>query len=196
MARRMLELAREAQKTLAVTVLCTLDEENYLRDTLGVPVFHFPKTRCSPGGDRDWRPGSERPESGGAPPYKNYPKPPALPRRWQAHTPGFLPLAQALTVIAALGIPVAPWAVAVAPKRQRRSRPPGVPGVLKALGPQPDSQNRGRRGELDVHDALRSIRPLPGWPGWPKPPAAGEAWQVVVMSQVAGGRNCFWGPAG
>ena len=43
MARRMLELAREAQKPLAITVLCTLDEENYLRDTLGVPVFHFPE---------------------------------------------------------------------------------------------------------------------------------------------------------
>ena len=43
MARRMLELAREAQKPLAVTVLCTPDEENYLRDTLGVPVFHFPE---------------------------------------------------------------------------------------------------------------------------------------------------------
>ena len=43
MARRMLELAREAQKPLAITVLCTPDEENYLRDTLGVPVFHFPE---------------------------------------------------------------------------------------------------------------------------------------------------------
>ena len=43
MARRMLELAREAQKPLAITVLCTLDEEDYLRDTLGIPVFHFPE---------------------------------------------------------------------------------------------------------------------------------------------------------
>ena len=43
MARRMVELAREAQKPLAVTVICSPDEEDYLRDTLGVPVFHFPE---------------------------------------------------------------------------------------------------------------------------------------------------------
>ena len=43
MARRMLELAREAQKPLAITVLCTLNEADYLRDTLRIPVFNFPE---------------------------------------------------------------------------------------------------------------------------------------------------------
>jgi acetyltransferase len=43
MARRCMEEARAAQKPLAVTILVSLEEEEYFRETLGVPVFHFPE---------------------------------------------------------------------------------------------------------------------------------------------------------
>ena len=40
----------------------------------------------------------------------------------------------------------------------------------------------------------RCSRPLPGWPGWPRATCRpSEAWQVVVMSQVAGGRELLLG---
>ena len=146
MARRMLELAREAQKPLAITVLCTPDEEDYLRDTLGVPVFHFPEDAVAALAlSRDLAARGE------------ILSPPALPPLPSAATiaetltgpnpEGFLPLAQALTVIESLGLSLAPWAATATPEAgDGRGRPVGVPGGAQALGPQPDSQNRGRRG--------------------------------------------------
>ena len=43
MAKRTIELARAAGKPLAITVLITLEEEEFFRETLRFPVFHFPE---------------------------------------------------------------------------------------------------------------------------------------------------------
>jgi hypothetical protein len=45
-AREMLQyfikVSRSARKPLAISVCASLEEEDYIRDDLGVPVFHFP----------------------------------------------------------------------------------------------------------------------------------------------------------
>ena len=146
MARRMLELAREAQKPLAITVLCTPDEEDYLRDTLGVPVFHFPEDAVQalalsrdlaargeilsppalpplPAGRHHCR-DADGPQPGGFSP------PGPGPHRDRVPGPRPGPLGRGRHPGGGDG----------------RGRPPGVPGGAQALGPQPDSQNRGRRG--------------------------------------------------
>ena len=145
MARRMVELAREAQKPLAITVLCTPDDEDYLRDTLGVPVFHFPEDAVAAlAWSRDLAARGEIPSPPALPPYL---RPPPLPRRWRARTRRvFYPWPRPSPSSS-------PWASPWLLGGDRhpgsgdgRGRPVGVPGGAQTLGAQPDSQNRGRRG--------------------------------------------------
>ncbi|MDP1762055.1 MAG: hypothetical protein Q8L43_07525, partial [Deltaproteobacteria bacterium] len=115
MVRRMLKLAREAQKPLAITVICSPDEEDYLRDTLGVPVFHFPEDAVAALAlSRDLAARGE---------ILSPPAPPPVPsaatiaeRLADPNPEGFLPLAQALRVIESLGISLAPWQAAATPE--------------------------------------------------------------------------------
>ena len=186
-ARRMLALAREAQKPLAVTVLCTPDEEDYLRDTLGVPVFHFPEDAVHALAlSRDLAARGE---------ILSPPAPPPLPDAEAMavtltgpNPEGFIPLAQALTVIEALGIPLAPWAAtgtaaaaAVAAGRL------GFPVVLKLSAPSLIHKTEAGGVELDLHDAAaveQAFNRLAQVARRHLPPR--EAWEAVVMSQVAG----------
>ncbi|MDP1760624.1 MAG: acetate--CoA ligase family protein, partial [Deltaproteobacteria bacterium] len=185
MARRMLELAREAQKPLAITVLCTPDEENYLRDTLGVPVFHFPEDAVAALAlSRDLAARRE------------ILSPPALPPLPQAnaiaemlagpHPGGFLPLAQALTVIESLGISLASWAATATPEEATAAAGRlGFPVVLKLSAPSLIHKTEAGGVELDLHDAVAvqlAFGRLAQVARSHLPPQ--EAWQVVVMSQV------------
>jgi acyl-CoA synthetase (NDP forming) len=197
MARRMLKLAREAQKPLAVTVLCTLDEENYLRDTLRVPVFHFPEDAVQAlAVSRDLASRRESLSLAEPPPLQKLPKAASIAEALAGpHSGGFLPLAQALTVIAALGIPVAPWAVAVSPEEATAvAGRLGFPVVLKLSAPSLIHKTEAGGVELDVQDApavQQAFARLSRVAGSHLPPR--EAWQVVVMSQVAGGRELLLG---
>ena len=146
MASLMLEFAREAQKPLAITVLCTPDEEDYLRDTLGVPVFHFPEDAVAalalsrdlaargrnppPSGPASWAFGRRHcPDAGGASPRGVSPPGPGPHRdRVPGHLNGLL------------GGGRHPG------RGDGGGWPLGVPGGAETLGPQPDSQNRRRRG--------------------------------------------------
>ena len=188
MARRMLELAREAQKPLAITVLCTPDEEDYLRDTLGVPVFHFPEDAVAALAlSRDL---AARGEILSPPALPPLPSADAIAETLAGpHPGGFLPLAQALTVIEALGLDLAPWAAAASPGRgDGRGRPVGVPGGAQALGPQPDSQNRGRRGGVGLAGCGGGGACLrPAGPGGSEPPAAPGG--LAGGGHVPGGRG-------
>ena len=194
MARRMLELAREAQKPLAITVLCTPDEENYLRDTLGVPVFHFPEDAVAALAlSRDLAARGE------------ILSPPALPPLPSAATiaetltgpnpEGFLPLAQALTVIESLGISLASWAAAATPEEATAAAGRlGFPVVLKLSAPSLIHKTEAGGVELDLHDAAavqQAFGRLAQVAQSHLPPR--EAWQVVVMSQVAGGLELLLG---
>jgi acetyltransferase len=194
MARSMVELAREAQKPLAITVLCTPDEEDFLRDTLGVPVFHFPEDAVAAlAASRDLAARGE------------IPRPPALPPVPSGATiaetladpnpEGFLPLAQALTVIESLGLSLAPWAAtATLEEATAAAGRLGFPVVLKLSAPSLIHKTDAGGVELDLHDAA-AVRQAFGRLAQVArsflPP--GEAWQVVVMSQIAGGLELLLG---
>ncbi len=193
MARRMLELARQAQKPLAVTVLCTLAEEDYLRDTLGVPVFHFPEDAVQALAlSRDLAAKGELKEPEASP---QLPYAAPLTALAEQDREGFLTLTQALTVIEALKIPVAPWeAVASAAEAAAAARRLGFPVVLKLSAPSLIHKTEAGGIILNLADAaaveaafvqmseVAQVH-LP----------AGESWKVVVMSQVAGGAEVLLG---
>ena len=194
MARRMLELAREAQKPLAITVLCTPDEEDFLRDTLGVPVFHFPEDAVAAlAASRDLAARGEISRPAVLPPV---PAAAAIAAALSEPYPeGFLPLAQALSVVESLGISLAPWAAAATPEAATAAAGRlGFPVVLKLSAPSLIHKTDAGGVELDLNDAAAvqlAFGRLAQVAHSHLPP--GEAWQVVVMSQVAGGLELLLG---
>jgi acyl-CoA synthetase (NDP forming) len=194
MARRMLELARQAQKPLAVTLLCTLEEADYLRDTLGIPFFHFPEEAVQALAlSRDQAARREALSPATPPPWENAPAVTAAlaapPSR------GFLPLSQALAVIGALGISMAPWAAAADPAEAAAAAGRlGFPVVLKLSAPSLIHKTEAGGVILNLPDAAavqRAFARLAQVAQDHLPP--NEAWEVVVMSQVAGGRELLLG---
>jgi acyl-CoA synthetase (NDP forming) len=194
MARRMVALAREADKPLAVTVLCTLDEADYLRETLGIPVFHFPEDAVQALAlSRDQAARREIRALG-----ESAPLPPAdaVARTLVGPTSeGFLSLAQALTVVEALGLTVAPWTAAATPAEAAAAAVRlGFPVVLKLSAPSLIHKTEAGGIALDLPDAAavkKAFDRLAEIARSHLPPR--EAWQVVVMSQVAGGRELLLG---
>jgi acyl-CoA synthetase (NDP forming) len=194
MARRMLELARQAQKPLAVTVLCTLDEEAYLRDTLGVPVFHFPEDAVQAlAFSRDLAARGEVMGLEPTPPLKEADRLAGMLKN--SSSEGFLSLDQALAITTALGIPVAPWEAAkTSTEATAVAGRLGFPVVLKLSAPSLIHKTEAGGIILDLNDAaavehafarLAQIAQTSLLPQ--------EAWRVVVMSQVAGGREVLLG---
>jgi acyl-CoA synthetase (NDP forming) len=194
MARRMVELAREAQKPLAITVLCTLDEADYLRDDLGIPVFHFPEEAVQAlAMSRDL---AVRGKILSPPALPPLPEADAIAEMLTGPKPeGFLPLAQALSVIEALGITVAPWAAtATLEEATAAAGRVGFPVVLKLSAPSLIHKTEAGGVELDLQDAAavrQAFARLAQVAQSHLPPR--EAWQVVVMSQVAGGQELLLG---
>jgi acetate---CoA ligase (ADP-forming) len=194
MARRMLELAREAGKPLAVTVLCTPDEEGYLRDTLGVPVFHFPEDAVQALAlSRDQAAQAE---------IFNPPAPAPLPEAdaitellTGPYLAGFVPLAQALTVIEAVGLSLAPWETAATPEAAAAAAGRlGFPVVLKLSASSLVHKTETGGVILNLPDTAAvqdAFGRLAQVARTHLPPQ--EAWQVVVMSQVAGGIELLLG---
>jgi acetate---CoA ligase (ADP-forming) len=194
MARRMVELARDAQKPLAITVICTPDEENYLRDTLRVPVFHFPEDAVAALAlSRDL---AARGEILSPPAMPPWPEAVTITETLAGHHPGgFLPLAQALTVMGALGLSVAPWAAAASPEEAvAAAHRLGFPVVLKLSASSLIHKTEAGGVVLDVQDAgavQKAFARLAQVAQSHLP--SDEAWQVVVMCQVAGGREVLLG---
>jgi acetate---CoA ligase (ADP-forming) len=193
MSRKMVELARQARKPLAITVLCTLAEEEYIRDTLGVPVFHFPEDAIQAlAVSRDLAAPAEVEALAPSPPL---PEAPALARLANPAAAGFLSLTQALTVIESLKIPVAPWeAVAGATEAAAAARRLGFPVVLKLSAPSLIHKTEAGGIMLNLQDAAAVETAFAqmsqvAQAHLPK----GEAWQVVVMSQVADGQEVLLG---
>ncbi len=194
MARRMIELARQSQKPLAITVLCTLDEEDYLRDTLGMPVFHFPEDAVQAlalSRDLAARRGVREP---GGPPALLEAQ--TLSGLLTGSSPAdFLSLDQALAVTAALGIPVAPWeTVATSAEATAAAARLGFPVVLKLSASSLIHKTEAGGVVLDLQDAAAVEIAFARLAQAARANlAAHEAWRVVVMSQVAGGREVILG---
>lgn len=194
MARHSVELARAAQKPLAITVICTLDEEEYFLETLGVPVFHFPGEAVRALAYSRFF--AQRAET------EIIETPPPLPKGEEiagllAPEPqgGFLPLPQALDLIAALGITVAPWQlVADSEEAVAAASRLGYPAVLKLAAASLIHKTDvggvllNLKDAQEVRAAFASLARLAreNLPG-------GETWQVMVMKQVAGGLEVLLG---
>jgi acyl-CoA synthetase (NDP forming) len=194
MARRMVKLAREAQKPLAITVLCTLDEADYLRDTLGIPVFRFPEDAVQALAlSRDLAARAENRALSVPAPFG--PAEAIAPRLAGSNPGGFISLFQALEVIEALGITAAPWAAVTSPAEAAAAAERlGWPVVLKLSAPSLIHKTEAGGVVLDLADAAAVQEAFARLAKVAKdhlPPQ--EAWQVVVMSQVAGGQELLLG---
>ncbi|MGO9620323.1 MAG: acetate--CoA ligase family protein [Desulfobaccales bacterium] len=195
MARRMVELARSAGKPLAITLLVTLDEEEFFRETLGVPVYNFPEEAVQ-------ALALSRDQACRAPAVAVVTSPlPAAEKLagWLALTKetreGFLPLPLALTIIEALGIAAAPWQVAASPEAAAAAAAAlGFPVVLKLAAASLVHKTEAGAVLLNLKDGeavMAAYRQLAGLAQEGLPPE--ESWQVLVMAQVAGGREVLLG---
>ncbi len=221
MARHLVEQARKAGKPLAVCVLCTLDEEEFFRQTLGVPVFHFPEDAvqalaCS----REWGRqedlgGAAAPGGGGSQVQTlafsreegGWEDRAASPEDvsgcdWDqisvilTRTPaGFLTLPQALALAAALGIPAAPWEAVDNPETAAVAAGRlGYPVVLKLSAASLIHKTEAGAVLLNLLDAPQVEAGFGRLArAAQKHLPAGEPWQVVVMAQVSGGREMLVG---
>ncbi len=198
MARRMVELARSAGKPLAITLLVTLAEEEFFRETLGVPVYHFPEEAVRALAlNRDQA--CRAPEVAvAAPPLPAAEKLSgwlALAKETNESREGFLPLPLALTIIEALGVAAASWQVAKGPEEAAAAAAGlGFPVVLKLATASLVHKTEAGAVLLNLKDGeavMAAYRQLEGLARGGLPPE--EPWQVLVMSQVAGGREVLLG---
>ncbi len=191
MARKCVEQARSAQKPLAVTVLITLDEEEFFRETLGVPVFHFPEEAVEALAASLYQASRGEAAAVEAPPLFEAEKVATiLPAQ-----PGFLSLPQALSLTAALGIAVAPWgAAATADEAVAVAGRLGYPVCLKLAAASLVHKTEAGAVILDLKDAAAvaaAFARLARTARESLPPE--EDWQVVVMTQVSGGLELLLG---
>jgi len=159
-----------------------------------VPVFHFPEDAVAALAlSRDL---AARGEILSPPALPPLPSADAIAKTLTGPKPeGFLPLAQALTVIESVGISLASWAATATPEEATAAAGRlGFPVVLKLSAPSLIHKTEAGGVELDLHDAVAvqlAFGRLAQVAQSHLPPH--EAWQVVVMSQVAGGLELLLG---
>ncbi len=193
MAKRSLELARAAGKPLAITVLCTLDEMEFFRDTLKVPVFRFPEEAVRAlAWSRDRAARGVREVLAPISPLPGAAKISGLLAQARDE---FLPLALALSVVEALGVPVAPWRAVKSPEEAvAAAEALGYPVVLKLAAAALIHKTEAGGVLLNLQDraaVLAACRQLADLADKSLPPD--ETWQMVVMAQAAGGRETLLG---
>ncbi len=194
-ARIIVETAARHQKPLATVVVGNLEEQDYLRRELGVPVFTFPGEAIRAlAVARDWHRRAQRPPA-------PVPGPPATLGAVRriispfAGTSGPLLLPDALEAVQSLGITVPGWMVATSPEAAERAAVQlGFPAVLKLVAPGAlhKSDLGGIRLDLTTPEAVRQgFVELAQVAAYRLPPE--EAWQVLVMKQVDGGLEVILG---
>ncbi len=193
MARTMIEDARKYEKPLAICVTATLEEEEFFRDELGFPVFHFPGQAVRALAYSRAFFHRPKPVVGERGPWFNREKIADL----LAEQPrsGFLPMTVALSLITYLGIPVAGWRSATSGTDAILAAADlGYPVCLKLAAPSLIHKTEAGGVILGLNrpeevsgafDRLAEVaeRTLP----------PGEAWEAVVMPQVEGGEEVILG---
>ncbi|MFZ2087742.1 MAG: acetate--CoA ligase family protein [Desulfobaccales bacterium] len=194
MLRYYLQKSRSHGKPLAISVCASLEEEDFIRDDLGVPVFHFPGDAVrSLAYSRDF---ALRPAPDAAaldtPAFDSERLGGLLTAPADG---GFLPMPQALSLVEAAGIPVAGWkTAATSDDALKASAELGFPVVLKLSAP-------SLVHKTEVGGVLLNLEDFPGVAAAygqladlaAKHLPPGEAWEVVVMKQVAGGEEVLVG---
>jgi acetyltransferase len=193
MARTMIEAAGAAAKPLAITVCATLEEEDYLREELRFPVFHFPGEAIRGLAYSHYF--TQRPTATvqGYSPRCNRERVAALLA--QPGPEGFLDLPAALEVISNLGIPVVGWQVAnTGYEALIAAGDLGYPACMKLAAPSLVHKTEAGGVLLDLNtqeDVSMAFVRLAEIAGRRVP--SGESWQVLVMPQVSGGEEVILG---
>lgn len=190
----LVELARQYGKPLAIAVVCTLDEEEFFVETLGLPIFHFPGEAVRSlaysrfFGQRAVTPGLDIPRS------RTQGKKIAAILA-QAAGADFLALPQALALTAALGIAVPAWRAAASPEEAVAAAGGlGYPVVLKLAAPSLVHKTEAGAVLLNLTEAgavTAGFARLAEIVRDRLPP--GEPWQVLVMTMVSGGQEVLMG---
>ncbi len=190
----LVELARQYGKPLAIAVVCTLDEEEFFVETLGLPIFHFPGEAVRSlaysrfFGQRAVTPGLDIPRS------RTQGKKIAAILA-QAAGADFLALPQALALTAALGIAVPAWQAAASPEEAVAAAGGlGYPVVLKLAAPSLVHKTEAGAVLLNLTEAgavTAGFARLAEIVRDRLPP--GEPWQVLVMTMVSGGQEVLMG---
>jgi acetyltransferase len=107
----------------------------------------------------------------------------------------FLSLPLALSVVEALGVPVAPWRAVDSPDEAMAAAAAlGFPVVLKLAAAALIHKTEAGGVLLNLHDAAAVTAAYHRLAGLAQESLApGEPWQVVVMAQAAGGREVLLG---
>jgi len=194
MARHSVAAARNAGKPLAVSVCYTLEEEDFFREELGVPVFHFPGQAVRAlaySRDFFWRSPADEPEA--ERPDFDDDRLASLLATDAAE--GFLSMPQALALLEAVGLTVAPWRVAAHEVEvQVAAAELGFPLVLKLSAPSLVHKTEAGGVKLNLTDSeavTRAFAELADTAKRHVPP--GESWQVVVMKQAMAGEEVLLG---
>ena len=194
MAQHLIKRSRKSGKPLAISVCATLEEEDFFRDELKVPVFHFP-------GDAVRALAYSRDFALRHPPDDLTTGQPDFDEKELARLlatgagEGFLPMPQALSCLEAAGITVAGWrTAATAEMALKAASHLGFPVVLKLSAPSLVHKTEAGGVLLNLEDlpgVAAAYRQLAGLAARQLPP--GEAWEVVVMKQVNGGEEVLLG---
>lgn len=194
MAQHLIKRSRESGKPLAISVCATLEEEDFFRDELKVPVFHFP-------GDAVRALAYSRDFALRHPPDDLTTGQPDFDEKELARLlatgagEGFLPMPQALSCLEAAGIPIAGWrTAATAEMALKAASHLGFPVVLKLSAPSLVHKTEAGGVLLNLEDlpgVAAAYRQLAGLAARQLP--FGEAWEVVVMKQVNGGEEVLLG---
>lgn len=193
MARTMIEDAKKCHKPLAICVTATLEEEEFFRDELGIPVFHFPGQAVRALAYSRTLANRPRPVIGERGPWLNRDKIAALLAKQPAS--GFLPMTAALSLITHLGIPVAGWqTAATGTEALLAAGDLGYPVCLKLAAPSLIHKTEVGGVILDLYnpeDVSAAFLKLAEVAEQSLPP--GEAWEAVIMPQVQGGEEIILG---
>jgi acyl-CoA synthetase (NDP forming) len=195
MAKNLIDLARQYQKPLLITVIGNLEERQFFRQELGVPVFAFPGEAIRALTlARSYNVCQLLPIPGEPPEVASLP---AIDRLLtpHLHNSGPLPLPLAMDIVQTLGIAMPVWhSTASAAAAEEAAANLGLPVCLKLAAPSllHKSDQGGvllnltsmaavREGFGSLERVARSNLP------------AGEDWQVLVMPQIEGGLEVIVG---
>ncbi|MEJ2093020.1 MAG: acetate--CoA ligase family protein [Syntrophobacterales bacterium] len=194
MARHFVKASRSAGKPLAISVCYTLEEEDFFREELDVPVFHFPGQAVRAlaySRDFSLRPPADDPAA--EQPSFEEARLAALLNTEAAD--GFLSMPQALELLEVVGIPVAAWRVAADEGGvQAAAVALGFPVVLKLSAPSLVHKTEAGGVKLNLADSEavgKAYAELAETARKHVP--QGEPWQVVVMKQAAAGDEVLLG---
>lgn len=195
MARNLIESARRHEKPLLITVIGSLEEREYFRQELGVPVFAFPGEAIRALALARNYYTCQLPTAPNAPPEVS--SLPAVQQLLAPHLgqPGPLPMPVALEAMATLGIPVpGRRLVESAEEATAAAQALGLPVCLKLVAPSAlhksdmggvllnlTSGEAVQRGFAALAQVARTNLP------------AGEPWQVLVMSFIEKGMEVIIG---